>query len=175
MTMMKTKGYSKGGKMKTKGYAKGGKLEMVEKGGKKVPFYAADGKGKMAGGGKVKTKGYASGGVIGDSMPGVENLDKEFGKKVADTNEKAGDAIKERARKAKERKDQSNKPRNLTAEEKKANADKEADRRMKEAASRFGMKAGGKVKKSKTKGYAKGGKVRGAGIAKKGVKPCKMR
>ena len=33
-----------------------------------------------------------------------------------------------------------------------------------------GMKAGGKVKK-----YGHGGKVRGAGIAKKGVKKCKMR
>lgn len=33
-----------------------------------------------------------------------------------------------------------------------------------------GMKKGGKVKK-----YNKGGKVRGAGIAKKGVKKCKMR
>lgn len=33
-----------------------------------------------------------------------------------------------------------------------------------------GMKKGGKVKK-----YGHGGKVRGAGIAKKGVKKCKMR
>jgi len=38
----------------TKKYKAGGKLEMVEKGGKKVPFYAADGKGKMQEGGKVK-------------------------------------------------------------------------------------------------------------------------
>jgi hypothetical protein len=37
-----------------------------------------------------------------------------------------------------------------------------------------GMKAGGKVKK-KAKSYGHGGKVRGAGIAKKGVKKCKMR
>jgi len=34
--------------------AGGGKLKMVEKGGKKVPFYAADGVGKMAKGGKIK-------------------------------------------------------------------------------------------------------------------------
>ena len=43
--MMKKKGYAKGG-MKKKGYSKGGagsKLKMVNKGGKKVPFYAADG------------------------------------------------------------------------------------------------------------------------------------
>ena len=39
-----------------------------------------------------------------------------------------------------------------------------------------GMKAGGKVKKkAKSKSYGHGGKVRGAGIAKKGVKKCKMR
>lgn len=47
--------------------AKGGKLDMVEKDGKKVPFYAADGKGKMAMGGKVK--GYKAGGVTrGDGV-----------------------------------------------------------------------------------------------------------
>lgn len=36
------------------------------------------------------------------------------------------------------------------------------------------MKEGGKVKK-KAKSYGHGGKVRGAGIAKKGVRKCKMR
>lgn len=36
--------------------AGGGKLKMVEKNGKKVPFYAADGVGKMAKGGGVKVK-----------------------------------------------------------------------------------------------------------------------
>ena len=36
--------------------AKGGKLKMVEKGGKKVPFYAADGVGKMRKGGSLKIK-----------------------------------------------------------------------------------------------------------------------
>jgi len=40
---------------------------MVEKGGKKVPFYAADGVGKMAMGGKVK--GYKAGGCVrGDGI-----------------------------------------------------------------------------------------------------------
>ena len=34
-------------------YKSGGKLKMVEKGGKQVPFYAADGKGAMKKGGKV--------------------------------------------------------------------------------------------------------------------------
>lgn len=38
------------------------------------------------------------------------------------------------------------------------------------------MKAGGKVKKkAKSKSYGHGGKVRGCGIAKKGVRPAKMR
>ena len=39
-----------------------------------------------------------------------------------------------------------------------------------------GMKKGGKVKKGGScGGYKKGGKVRGAGIAKQGVRACKMR
>lgn len=60
---MKSKGYMAGGKMKSKGMKKGGKLPMVEKDGKMVPFFAADGEGKMAAGGMVaKTKGYFKGG-----------------------------------------------------------------------------------------------------------------
>jgi len=47
-----------GGRM---GYREGGSLKMVDKGGQKVPFFAADGKGKMAGGGMV---GYKKGGRI---------------------------------------------------------------------------------------------------------------
>ena len=53
--------------MKKKGYAKGG-LKMVKgKDGKMVPFYAADGKGKMNMGGmtKKKKKGYSKGGAVG--------------------------------------------------------------------------------------------------------------
>lgn len=37
------------------GYAKGG-LAMVKKGGKSVPAFAADGKGKMKDGGAVKAR-----------------------------------------------------------------------------------------------------------------------
>jgi hypothetical protein len=87
-----------GGKVKR--YAAGGKLEMVEKGGKKVPFYAADGKGKMASGGKVSKA-------------------KEEAKKAVKAHEN-------------------------------------------------------KMHKG-TKKMASGGKVRGAGMASKGVRPCKMR
>ena len=44
----------------------GGKLPMVEKNGRMVPFFAADGEGKMAGGGPTppKTKGYFKGGRV---------------------------------------------------------------------------------------------------------------
>ena len=55
------KGMKVGGSVMKKGYATGGALPMVEKGGKTVPAFAADGKGKMAAGG-VATKGYAAGG-----------------------------------------------------------------------------------------------------------------
>ncbi len=43
-------------------YKSGGKLKMVEKGGKQVPFYAADGKGAMKKGGKVKK--YQAGNMV---------------------------------------------------------------------------------------------------------------
>jgi len=75
---MKSKGYNRGGKtkmgmaggMKAKGMNKGGKLPMVEKNGKMIPFFAADGEGKMQKGGMVpKTKGYFKGGkVMGSKM-----------------------------------------------------------------------------------------------------------
>ena len=106
--MMKAKGMAKGKmvkKMMAGGKAKkmmsaGGKLKMVEgKDGKQVPFYAADGVGKMKAGGMMK-KGYAKGKMVKKMMAG-----------------------------------------------------------------------------GKTKGAAKGGKskVRGSGIARKGVRPVKMR
>lgn len=56
------KGMMAGGMAKK--YKAGGKLDMVEKGGKKVPFYAADGKGKMKAGGKVRGCGMARGGRV---------------------------------------------------------------------------------------------------------------
>lgn len=64
---------------KTKGYKAGGKLKMVtDKQGKEVPFFAADGVGKMSAGRKVpgtkgyfmggKTKGMAAGGKSSNTM-----------------------------------------------------------------------------------------------------------
>lgn len=70
------KGYMGGGMMRR--YAGGGKLKMVEKDGQKVPFYAADGKGKMMAGGKVKK--YQRGGDVMDGMDspgmGISKRDK---------------------------------------------------------------------------------------------------
>ena len=64
---MKPKKMMRGGPAKKSG----GKLDMVEKDGKKVPFFAADGKGKMAKGGAVKkmmrggpVKEMAEGGMV---------------------------------------------------------------------------------------------------------------
>ena len=52
----------------------GGKLKMVEKNGKKVPFYAADGVGKMAEGGKAKKMAKSA-----------MNMVKKYGKKAAES------------------------------------------------------------------------------------------
>ena len=52
--MMDEEDMKKGGMM---GYAEGGSLKMVDKNGSKVPFFAADGKGKMMGGGMTYGKG----------------------------------------------------------------------------------------------------------------------
>ena len=121
-TKMGTKGMAKGGAMKTKGMSAGGRLPMVEKNGKMIPAYAADGKGKMMAGGpvkKMKSKGMAKGGMM---------KSKGMAK---------GGAMKTK-----------------------------------------GYSKGGAMK---TKGYSTGGvlkgkknKVRGAGIARKGVRPAKM-
>jgi|14BtaG_2_1085337.scaffolds.fasta_scaffold01565_8 hypothetical protein len=66
-------------KKTSKMYASGGKLKMVEgKDGKEVPFFAADGEGKMKAGGMVpNTKGYFRG---GRTMPGLGNPNQPKGK-----------------------------------------------------------------------------------------------
>ena len=53
-TKSKPTAMKEGGMMK---YAAGGKLNMVKKGDKMVPDFAADGKGKMKAGGAVYRKG----------------------------------------------------------------------------------------------------------------------
>lgn len=59
-------------------YAEGGKLPMVNKGGEKVPFFAADGKGKMMGGGMT----YAKGGMTRGSRDGCAIRGKTKGRMV---------------------------------------------------------------------------------------------
>ena len=69
---MKSKMDTKGGMMRkqSKVYSAGGKLKMVRNDkGEEVPFFAADGKGKMMAGGMVpKTKGYFKGGRVMSKM-----------------------------------------------------------------------------------------------------------
>jgi hypothetical protein len=86
------KGYKNGGRVKKMGGGMmkrpkmqgGGKLKMVMKGGKKVPFFAADGKGakdlgkaKMMKGGRVKKMG----GGISKLNPGLQAFMKKKMKK----------------------------------------------------------------------------------------------
>ena len=173
MKTMKTKGYKKGGAMKTKGYARGGALKMVEKDGKKVPFYAADGKGKMADGGKVKK--FSEGKEV--EMPkGTGNMPLDD-----DDAAKAVEVLKKRKKNEKNK----NTPFKGALRMSKEQREKlKTDRKLKPGEVR--AKGGGMMKTKgykkggamKTKGYSKGGKVgkvRGAGIAKRGVRKCKMR
>lgn len=80
MAMMKKKSPAK--KMAMGGYADGG-MPMVEKDGKKVPSFAADGKGKMKKGG-MAVKKMASGGLAAGhkSADGIATKGKTKGKQV---------------------------------------------------------------------------------------------
>ena len=84
---MSEMGMKKGGMAKTKkmamgGYAEGG-MPMVMKDGKKVPSFAADGKGKMAKGGMAKAKKMASGGSASSRADGIAVKGKTKGKMLA--------------------------------------------------------------------------------------------
>ena len=86
MAMMKKKAPAK--KMAMGGYADGG-MPMVEKDGKKVPSFAADGKGKMNKGG-VAMKKMASGGSASSRADGIATKGKTKGKMI--TMNKGGKA-----------------------------------------------------------------------------------
>ena len=162
---------------------------MPNVGGKKFA-YTPEGKEKAqmeaAKMGKKMTMGYKEGGDVkkkpmkfstddGGSITGeMDPNRKQFLKQMNADNEKSKNATAKRLKDAKESDKKSTARSTLTAEEIQARKDAKMDENMKGAAARFGMKAGGKVKK-KAKSYGHGGKVRGAGIAKKGVKKCKMR
>lgn len=79
---MKAKMMATGG-MSKKGYAVGGAaMPMVEKAGKKVPAFAADGVGKMAKGGAVKAKMAVGGGVMKKKMAVGGGIMKPAAKKA---------------------------------------------------------------------------------------------
>ena len=84
----------------------GGKLKMVEKNGKKVPFYAADGVGKMAKGGPVtvekgmtlsqiaKDKGISLKALL-SANPNIKNANQiRIGQKIKIPGAEAGKAAK---------------------------------------------------------------------------------
>ena len=96
---MKKKGYAKGGAMKKKGMAKGGKLKMVTNDkGQKVPFFAADGKGKMAKGGMMKKKGYAMGGAMKKKGMKKGGMMKKGYAKGGSVKVKSGDTLSQIAK-----------------------------------------------------------------------------
>jgi len=60
------------------GYGSGGRLPMVERDGEKVPFFAADGKGKMLGGGMT----YGKGGMTRGNRDGCAIKGKTKGRMI---------------------------------------------------------------------------------------------
>ena len=96
---MKKKGYAMGGAMKKKGMKKGGKLKMVTNDqGQKVPFFAADGKGKMKGGGMMKKKGYAMGGSMKKKGMKKGGMMKKGYAKGGSVKVKSGDTLSQIAK-----------------------------------------------------------------------------
>ena len=86
------------------GKAAGGKLKMVEKGGKKVPAFAADGVGKMAVGGFIgalMNKGKP-GGMLAGVIPGGAGMLARLARKK--TKEEAAQGSESMAMERKERK-----------------------------------------------------------------------
>ena len=151
-------------KKKMMGYKAGG-LQMVEKDGKKVPFYAADGKGKMMMGGKVM--GYKEGDMVkaakekvkkgetrrrlfGGGPKGYKGFGSEFPRLLGFDYDGAGISDEDMAKNS--------------ANLKKAKKQKKmAGGMMKKK-----MMGGGKVM-----GYKKGGMPRGCGVATR-QRPAKM-
>ncbi len=176
---MKKKGYAKGGAMKKKGYAKGGamkkkpvamskgsKLKMVEKGGKKVPFFAADGVGKMKDGGTTKPKKRPASMVKPKPRPESEKTKPKRGDRARNrktsgrtgstpASKKLGKAVSTAAKFLSP----------ITGAAIAGAAAKKATKKMGGGMmKKKGMAKGGAMKK---KGYAKGGSVaRGSGAAR---------
>ena len=190
---MKKKGYAKGGAMKKKGYAKGGamkkpiamkkgsKLRMVEKDGKKVPFFAADGIGKMQAGGAVRPKKRPASMVKPKPRTGSKNgITKEtlVGSMTKADVEKAINRGKNPKKKS--RPMAPSKPRSTRSTDKDMAVSKQAAQSKKAPVRKKGDRAGVTAKKMgggmmKKKGMAKGGVVKkgvGGTIKKKTPKPA---
>jgi hypothetical protein len=121
----------------------------------------------------MKKKGYSKGGKAGGKLEMVK--DPATGKMVpayAMDGEGSGDMAK--GKNAKDMKKSKGMEPEMKPKKKKKRSDAmDAVMGTGPAAPRKRMNMGGMAMKKK--GYAKGGKVRGAGIASKGVRPCKMR
>ena len=89
--MMKAKMAAGGGMMK-KGYAAGG-MPMTMKDGKKVPTFAADGKGAMAKGGTAKAKMMAGSGMAKSKMAPSKMGKVPTGKPAMGSASKRADGI----------------------------------------------------------------------------------
>jgi hypothetical protein len=136
-------------KMK-KGYKAGGKLNMVKgPDGKMVPDYAADGKGKMKKGGKVKK--YQMGGMASMMREAPQDESLMKGRKRRMPSMPEGELAP---------------PKPLPPKPKKKRQGPRGGPGMPQMPM---MNKGGKVKKMKS-----GGKVRGCGMAKQGVRAAKM-
>ena len=181
---MKKKGYAKGGAMKKKGYAKGGamkkkpiamkkgsKLRMVEKDGKKVPFFAADGVGKMQAGGAVRPKKRPASMVKPKLKPSSKNgITKEtlVGSMTKADVEKAidrGKNPKKKLRPADRLRDSRKTTRSTKSTDKDMAVSKQAAQSKKAPVRKKGDRAGVTAKKMgggmmKKKGYAAGGVVK---------------
>ena len=147
-------------KKKMMGYKAGG-LKMVEKGGKKVPFFAADGKGKMMGGGKVMR--YAEGDMIdmGD-MAGMAGAGAGMAAGAVPTIKPPKGPMKRRPT-AKER-EEGFQGIDLLPSERPEKKKKKKKKKM----------MGGGMMKYGHGGGVKGGKPRGCGMARQGVRKAKM-
>ena len=149
------------------------KMKMVkDKDGKMVPEFAADGKGKMAAGKMVKKKGMAKGMAAGKMVKKGMAKGKQVKKMMAGGKTKKGYSKGKLV--GNQAKLDKNKDGKISGEDFKMMSGGGMMKKKGYAAGKMvkkGMANGGKAK-SMAKGKAK---VRGSGIAKKGVRPAKMR
>jgi len=158
-------------------YKSGGKLKMVEKGGKQVPFYAADGKGAMKKGGKVKK--YQAGNMVSYDERSVDrgNATMDRISEEGTTNMmEAMEAKDPRSMRPKKRPagPRSMKPKKRPMANPKSALRPTRDGKAMTTKSLLQPRADGTGLTTKPEKMKSGGKVRGYGMAR-GGKVCKMR